>query len=86
MKVKNKKKSSVSSQDIRRLVVERLSVLPSDKGLSVGGADKYYTKDQLIDEVNKGSRIGEKMIKIEMEFLRSLKDLSFYEPQITSNN
>ncbi|KKP46667.1 MAG: hypothetical protein UR39_C0009G0024 [Candidatus Woesebacteria bacterium GW2011_GWA1_33_30] len=84
--MKKKKKQLVSNLEIRRLVVERLSVIPSNKGLSVGGNDKFYTKDQLINEVNKGSKIGEKIVKIEMEFLQSLKDLNLYESQITSNN
>lgn len=84
--MKKQKKRYVSSQEIRRLVVERLSVIPSNKGLSVGSDDKFYTKDQLINEVYKGSKIGEKIVRIEMEFLQSLKDLNLYESQISSNN
>lgn len=84
--MKKLKKPSASNQEVRRLVVERLSVLPSSKGLSVGGDDKFYTKDQLINEIYKGSKIGEKIVKIEMEFLQSLKDLNLYEVQVTSNN
>jgi hypothetical protein len=64
--------------DIIELVVARLQNLPSDKEISIGSTGAF-SKDELIDHVKKSDEIGRKMITIELEFLRSLKDGILYE-------
>lgn len=57
---------------IKKIVIARLEVLSPDKKISIGSAGEF-SKDELIEKVKKGDPIGKKMIQIEMEFLRSLK-------------
>ena len=74
-----------AEQEIIDLVVARLQNLPSNKDISVGSSGEF-TKDQLIEHVKKADAVGKKMIAIEMDFLRSMKDGIFYEQYSTSNN
>lgn len=83
--VKKQNKPIITEEEIRQLVVERLKLLSPDKGVSIG-SDKSYSKDELIKEVENGTRVGDKIIKIEVEFLQSLKDLPIYATEISSNN
>lgn len=73
-------------EDTKQLVIERLSVMSSNKGISIGNSGNTYTKDQLIDEVEKGSVIGHKIVQVELEFLQSLKDFKNYDLQIATHN
>lgn len=74
-----------AEQEIIDLVIARLQNLPSNKDISVGSSGEF-TKDQLIEHVKKADDVGKKMIAIEMDFLRSMKDGIFYEQYSTSNN
>lgn len=74
-----------TEQEIIDLVVARLQNLPSNKDISVGSSGEF-TKDQLIEHVKKADDVGQKMIAIEMDFLRSMKDGIFYEQYSISNN
>ena len=64
--------------DIKELVIARLQTLPDDISVSVG-AEGEYSRDQLIQHVEVEDEIGKKMVEIEMNFLRSLKEGKFYE-------
>ncbi|MDP4039402.1 MAG: hypothetical protein Q8P57_02380 [Candidatus Pacearchaeota archaeon] len=59
-------------EEIKKIVIARLEVLPENKKLSIGNFGEF-TKDELIENVNKNSEIGSKIIEIEMEFLRAMK-------------
>jgi len=85
MAKKKIKQPKISDEEIRHLVIERLGMLSPSKCISIG-SNKSFTKDELIQEVKNGSKTGEKIIKVEMEFLQSLKDLPFYSTKITSDN
>ena len=74
-----------AEQEIIDLVVARLQNLPSNKDISVGSSGEF-TKDQLIEHVKKADEVGKKMIAIEMDFLRSMKDGIFYEQHSISNS
>ena len=67
------------------LVVARLQNLPSNKEISIGSSGEF-TKDQLIEHVKDDDEVGKKMVAIEMDFLRSMKDGIFYEQYSASNN
>lgn len=60
-------------EEVRRLVMARLSVLSSDTYVSIG-SDGSFSRDQLIEHVRVGDDIGKKIEEIEMEWLRSWKD------------
>lgn len=66
--------SILSDEEVRKLVTARLSVLSYDTVISLG-SDGSFTRDQLIEKVKNGDEIGEKMAEIQMEWLRSFKDV-----------
>ncbi len=65
------KKRVLADEDVRRLVVARLSILSPNTMISLG-AEGSFTRDELVAGVKQGSPIGEKLAEIQMEWLRSL--------------
>lgn len=65
--------NKISDEDIRKVVIARLSVLSSDTYVSIG-ADGSFSRDQLISHVQEGDDIGKKIEQIELEWMRSWKD------------
>lgn len=61
------------SADIKKLVIFRLETLPSNKKISIGSSGEF-TKEELVEHVKNGTDIGKKIIEIEMEFLRAMKE------------
>ena len=78
MRKKNIAPKKVSDAEVRRLVVERLKTLPSGKQISIGD-EGSFTKDELIEKVELGESIGKKIIKVELEFLRALKEGKIFD-------
>ncbi len=74
-----------NKEDIKELVLARLQTLPNDKGVSIGSSGNF-TKDDLIRHVESGDAIGEKIIEVEMNFLKALKDGVFYGQDLAFNN
>ncbi|MBU2472696.1 hypothetical protein KKE74_01540 [Patescibacteria group bacterium] len=72
---KNKKKIK---KEIKDLVIARLDVLPSGKKISIGSSGEF-TKDQLIEHVEKEDDIGKKITEIELAYLQAIKEGVFYE-------
>ena len=68
---KNTKKI-LSDDEVRKLVMARLSVLSKDTMISLG-SDGSFTRDELIHSVKNGDNIGEKLAEIQLEWLRSFK-------------
>ena len=62
-----------SDEEIRKLVVARLSVLSSDVHISIG-SDGTFSRDELISHVNANDEIGQKIEEIELEWIRSWKE------------
>jgi len=60
------------AEEIKKLVIARLEVFPENKKISIGNFGEF-SKNELIDNVNKNSEIGNKIIEIELEFLRAMK-------------
>ena len=60
-------------KEIKELVIARLETMPSDEKVSIGSAGEF-NKEELISEVKRGSSIGKKIIEVEMEFLRAMKE------------
>lgn len=63
----------VSADEIKKLVIARLDILPADKKMSIGSAGEF-NKAELIAHVQKGDTIGQKIIEVELEFLRAMKE------------
>ncbi len=60
-------------KDIRDLVVARLQSLPSNRKISIG-SNGEFTKEELVQDVRDGSSIGNKIIEIQLSYLKSLKE------------
>lgn len=67
----------VSEQEIKQLVIERLKTLPEDTGMSIGSQGDF-NKQEMIAHVEKGDDVGQKIIEVEMNFLRGLKEGILY--------
>ena len=65
---------NITSEEIKQLVIERLRRIPVGKKISIG-ADGDFTSDELIKLVETNNKVGDKIIKMQLEYLRSLKDL-----------
>ena len=61
-----------NKEEIKKIVIARLEVLPENKKISIGNFGEF-SKEELIENVNKNSEIGNKIIEIELEFLRAMK-------------
>jgi hypothetical protein len=58
--------------DLKELVVERLKTLPKGTRISIGSDGSFSTQD-LIDHISKGDSIGNKIVEIQLNYLRLLK-------------
>ena len=61
------------SDAIKDLVIARLDLIPPNLGVSIGGQGNF-TKDELIEHVKKGDEIGQQIARIEMTFLKAVKE------------
>ncbi len=68
----------VTEQEIKQLVIERLKTLPEDTGMSIGSHGDFG-KNEMITHVEEGDDIGKKIIEVELNFLRGLKEGILYE-------
>lgn len=56
---------------IKRLVKERLHSMPPEVSFSVGNFGDY-TRNELIEEVDKGSEVGKAAIEMQLTFIRRM--------------
>ena len=59
------------SNDIKRLVKERLLAIPPNISFSVGNYGDF-TPEQLIEEIEQNSDVGNAMVEMQIEFIRSM--------------
>jgi len=59
---------------LKKLVKERLHAMPPDVSFSVGNFGDY-TRNQLIDEVDKGTEVGIAAIEMQLTFIRKMPKL-----------
>lgn len=60
-------------EDIKKLVVARLEVMPSNQSISIG-SEGSFTKEEMINHVEEGDNIGKKISQIQLEYLQRLKE------------
>lgn len=61
----------ITDEEIRSLVVERLKSISDESSLMIGG-DKKLSKSDMIKSVQNGDDTGEKIIDMQMTYLRDL--------------
>ena len=62
----------MASEDEKKLVLARLSTMPLDMELSLGSMGPF-DREKLIMEVERGSEVGDLVIEVYMNYLRSFK-------------
>lgn len=65
-------------KEIEKLVIARLEVIPADKKISIG-SEGEFTKDELIQAVKSNSDLGKKIIEVQLEYLRLIKEGVLYD-------
>ncbi|MBI2597670.1 MAG: hypothetical protein HYW50_00570 [Candidatus Diapherotrites archaeon] len=60
---------------LKKLVVTRLRTIPPDVSFSIGDYGSF-TRDQLIQEVEKGSKVGKAAEEMELNFLRKMPHIA----------
>jgi hypothetical protein len=63
---------SLPKEEVKQIVIERLKTLSPGKRISIGG-EGQFTKEEMIDHVQKGDRIGQKIMAVQLFYLRSFK-------------
>jgi hypothetical protein len=62
------------TQKEKELVVARLETVSPELFFSVGSENKSFSKEDLIEEINKNTEIGKNFVESQLEFLRAFKD------------
>ncbi len=71
-------------QKEKELVLARLEVLSPDLYFSVGADSKSFSRNEIIEQINTNTEIGNDFVKVELEFLRAFKDGSLMRHLITA--
>jgi len=79
-----KKDKNKINEEIKKMVIARLEVFPSDKKISIGSIGEL-TKKEMIENVEKETDIGEKIVEVQLNYLRTLKEGIFYEQDFTNH-
>lgn len=72
-------KDKKTQEDMRRLVIERIKTASADLGVSIGATE--YTQDELVKSVETGNELGQKIIAIQMEYLRDMAEGAIYKDE-----
>lgn len=59
---------------IKKLVKKRLEAMPPEVSFSIGDFGDF-TRDQLIEEIDKYSEVGKETIRIQIEFIKKMPKL-----------
>jgi len=58
-------------EELKQIVVARLKLIPDNVKISVG-AEGEFTRDELIEKVERGDRVGKQVAQSQLEFLQAL--------------
>jgi len=61
------------SGEVKKLVIERLRRMPPNYKLLVGSSGKSYSREDLISCVEKENEFGNRIMRMQMNYLRSFK-------------
>jgi hypothetical protein len=70
-------------ETIKETVIARLDVLPADKKISIGSYGDF-TKSELIEHVKEEDEVGQKVVDLELTFLKALKEGTLLKEILTS--
>lgn len=64
------------SEQLKKLVLERVGVMPDSLGISIGSND--FTKSDALKHVEQGDDIGKQIMEMELDFIRDLASGAVY--------
>jgi len=64
----------MATEEEKKVVLARLATMPLDLELSLGKPGSF-DKDQLIKEVEQGSEVGNLVVEVYMNYIRSFKHM-----------
>ncbi len=64
-------------EKLKKLIVARLDTLPPNVTMSFG-AKGSYTKAELIKNVREGTEAGQKIVEMQLKYLKFLKEGALY--------
>ncbi len=59
---------------IQKIVMERIKAMDPHVKIALGSQPGFLTKDELLQEVQKGTLTGKKIMAIQMHYLQALKE------------
>jgi len=62
-----------ASEDEMKIVLERLRLMPRTIKLNIGGYGSF-SRDELIEQIEKHTEIGDLVVEMYMSYLRSFKE------------
>lgn len=62
----------MADEEIKKLILIRLSSMPDSIRVSIG-SEGEMTKEELIEHVKKGDKIGQLIINVQLEYLKAMK-------------
>ncbi len=82
--MEDKKEENKIDEELKKIVIARIEISPANEKISIGSTGEL-TKREMIENVEKETDIGEKIIEIQLNYLRSLKEGFFYEQGLVDN-
>lgn len=82
--MEDKKEKNKIDEEAKKIVIARLEIFPSDKKISIGSIGEL-TKQEMIENVENETDIGDKIVEVQLNYLRSLKEGIFYEQDSIDN-
>lgn len=76
MKKQSKTKKTRLKKQLRELVVARLSAIPQNLRMAIGS--NQYTIEDLIENVQKGNRVGNQLVSMQVQYLKDLASGEMY--------
>jgi len=59
------------SKDVKQLVKERISIMPSNIKLSIGNYGTF-SKEEMLASVDKEDAVGKEVVRMQMDFIKAL--------------
>ena len=59
---------------IQKIVLERIKSMAPNVKIALGSKSGFLNKDDLLEEVRKGTSTGKKIIEIQLRYMRALKE------------
>lgn len=70
--MKNEKEENIEELK-KEIVIERLRQAPHSVEIAFGSTSEFMNRDELIEQVQKDTEIGKRIVKIQLEYLKAFK-------------